>query len=277
MNQIIDYIMNFFYKVRFFLYQKLCPKKLYKESPTQRQGMKVVFENVFDTPIDYSIWTNLLDGYLYYHPAYTVQYYDKSCIQVKDGYLHLYTKYQPKDFQQQDGTTISIPYAVGMLNSCISTDVKFQYGYFEIRSKNPSQPAVWPAFWLSGSQSWPPEIDIFEMYGGKNGKNIDAQDMTIHWGVNGQKLYSSMTKVKVNNSDKDFHIYACDWTEKHIKFYTDGVLISQFTRTKILDKWFNQKMIIIMNNAIDEKYMNNFDNNIVADFTIDYIRIFQKI
>jgi Beta-glucanase/Beta-glucan synthetase len=47
---------------------------------------------------------------------------------------------------------------------------KQQYGYFEIRSKMPNSTGTWPAFWLTGTQSWPPEIDIYEWYGGKTKK-----------------------------------------------------------------------------------------------------------
>jgi beta-glucanase (GH16 family) len=58
----------------------------------------------------------------------------------------------------------------------------FKYGYFAIRSKNPTGPATWPAFWLTGQKNWPPEIDIFEMYGKSNGEKIHRQTMTVHMG-----------------------------------------------------------------------------------------------
>lgn len=42
-----------------------------------------------------------------------------------------------------------------------------RYGYFEIRTKLPDGPGVWPAFWLIGTQKEKSsaEIDIFEYYG----------------------------------------------------------------------------------------------------------------
>ena len=42
-----------------------------------------------------------------------------------------------------------------------------QYGYFEIRTKLPDGPGVWPAFWLVGTRKEKNsvEIDVFEYYG----------------------------------------------------------------------------------------------------------------
>ncbi|NBU03000.1 MAG: glycosyl hydrolase family protein, partial [Bacteroidetes bacterium] len=62
---------------------------------------------------------------------------------------------------------ILIPYSIGLANTFHSKN--FTYGFFAIRSKNPSGPATWPAWWLTGRNNWPPEIDIFEMYGGATG------------------------------------------------------------------------------------------------------------
>lgn len=42
-----------------------------------------------------------------------------------------------------------------------------RFGYFEIRTRLPDGPGVWPAFWLSGTQKGESaaEIDVFEYYG----------------------------------------------------------------------------------------------------------------
>ena len=53
-----------------------------------------------------------------------------------------------------------------------------KYGYFETREKlAPGGLKYWPAFWLSSSDSWPPEIDVFELMG----SDSSYFTMTLHW------------------------------------------------------------------------------------------------
>lgn len=54
-----------------------------------------------------------------------------------------------------------------------------KYGYFETREKlSPNGIKYWPAFWLSSSDSWPPEIDVFELMDDNNSSYFT---MTLHW------------------------------------------------------------------------------------------------
>jgi beta-glucanase (GH16 family) len=49
---------------------------------------------------------------------------------------------------------------------CISTYETFQYGHFHFEYVLPIGIHLWPAIWLSGVDSWPPEIDIVEGWSG---------------------------------------------------------------------------------------------------------------
>lgn len=235
---------------------------------------ELTFFDEFDS-LDTKKW-RLGQAWGEFHSDHLHQYYSKQDIVVNNGTLKLYGSYNPKAFKLKD-SNIVIPYSVGLINSDIS--FKQKYGYFEIRSKNPKGPATLPAFWLSGANRWPPEIDIFEMYGKKTGKNIHNQYATIHWGKSGTKSRGYLTK-KINlpnNTDTLFHVYGCEWSPKFIKFYTDGKLVNSIRINKRLRKWLDDEMVVIINNCFEAQYLQflspDFKSNV---FEIDYVRVYQR-
>ena len=66
------------------------------------------------------------------------------------------------------------------VSSLSQKSFKQQYGRFECRMTIPHEKYVWPAFWMWGS-TWPPEIDVHELYGGKDGKKAGRQEMGLHY------------------------------------------------------------------------------------------------
>ncbi len=212
-----------------------------------------------------------------YHPDFLHQYYGKEQIYVKDGLLHLLNEYAPITFYKNANDSISIPYGTGLINSL--NQKCFQYGYFAIRSKNPQGPATWPAFWLTGKNNWPPEIDIFEMYGKKNGKNIHKQTMTIHAGkVENRTKKMIVKKMQLpKNTDTEFHIYACLWEPKKITFYTDGVKIKTIKLNKWMQQFYKEPMYLIINNALDHEHLNSLKNaEMPQDFQVDWVQVYQS-
>lgn len=240
-----------------------------------RSGWTLTFFDNFDS-LDTKKWRKG-QAWGEYHPDYLHQYYSPFEIQTKGGYLYLGGAYSPKTYVKNDTTSYTIPYAVGIINSDISFSQK--YGYFEIRSKNPAGAATWPAFWLTGAHRWPPEIDIFEMYGKKGAGAIHNQYATIHWGKAGKKSRGYLTK-KINlpnNTDTVFHVYGCEWSDKFIKFYTDGKLVRYIRVNKRLRKWLNDEMVVIINNSFDHRYLQylpaDFKRN---EFVVDWVRVYRK-
>lgn len=235
---------------------------------------ELVFFDEFDS-LDTKKW-RLGQAWGEFHPDHLHQYYSKQDIKVSNGTLKLFGSYNPKSFKLKDSNVI-IPYSVGLINSDIS--FKQKYGYFEIRSKNPKGPATLPAFWLAGANRWPPEIDIFEMYGKKTGKTVHNQYATIHWGKSGTKSRGYLTK-KINlpnNTDTFFHVYACEWSPKFIKFYTDGKLVNSIRVNKRLRKWLDDEMVVIINNCFEAQYVKYLTPDFKSNFfEIDYVRVYQR-
>ena len=174
---------------------------------------------------------------------------------------------------------ILIPYSIGLVNTFHSNS--FTYGFFAIRSKNPAGPATWPAWWLTGKNNWPPEIDIFEMYGGATGEEVHTQTMTIHTGkVETHTKQMLMKKIRLSeDTDTDFHIYACLWTQKRIEFYTDNVLVKSVKLNKWMRQFYREPMYLILNNALENKYLPQLVNsgNQTSDFQVDWVQVYQSI
>lgn len=212
-----------------------------------------------------------------YHPDFHHQYYGTEQIFVKDGLLHLLNERATKTFYKNANDSITIPYGTGLINSL--NQKCFQYGYFAIRSKNPQGPATWPAFWLTGKNNWPPEIDIFEMYGKKNGKTIHKQTMTIHAGkVENRTKKMIVKKVQLTkNTDTEFHIYACLWEPKKITFYTDGVKVKTVKLNKWMQQFYKEPMYLIINNALDHEHLEGLKNAVMPqDFQVDWVQVYQE-
>lgn len=170
-----------------------------------------------------------------------------------------------------------IPYSIGVVNTFHS--VNFTYGFFAIRSKNPAGPATWPAWWLTGKNNWPPEIDIFEMYGGKTGNGVHTQTMTVHTGkVETHTKQMMMKKIRLKeDTDTAFHIYACLWTPKRIEFYTDNVRVKSIKLNKWMSQFYKEPMYLILNNALENTYIPDLINsgNKTSDFQVDWVKVYQ--
>ncbi len=171
-----------------------------------------------------------------------------------------------------------IPYSIGIVNTFHSQN--FTYGFFAIRSKNPSGPATWPAWWLTGKNNWPPEIDIFEMYGGKTGKGVHTQTMTVHTGkVETHTKEMMMKKIRLSeDTDTAFHIYACLWTKNRIEFYTDNVRVKSIKLNRWMSQFYQEPMYLILNNALENKYIPQLisSGNKTSDFQVDWVQVYQS-
>lgn len=247
---------------------------LVNDTSLSKKGWAMTFHDEFDS-LDKAKW-RLGQPWGEIHPANLHQYYSDQEIRTEGGYLYLGASYKPKMIKFRD-SQITVPYAIGLINSDIS--FKQKYGYFEIRSKNPGGPATWPAFWLTGATRWPPEIDIFEMYGGKTGKTIHRQCVTIHWGKNDTRSRGFLTRgINLpNNTDTVFHVYGCEWSPDFIRFYTDGHLVSYIRINARVRKWMDEEMVIIINNCFEQRYLKylpaDFSGN---QFVVDWVRVYRR-
>ncbi|KAI0827191.1 concanavalin A-like lectin/glucanase [Trametes gibbosa] len=106
------------------------------------------------------------------------------------------------------------------------------YGKVEVRAKLPRGDWLWPAIWMLPKDNkygvWPlsGEIDIMEARG--NAPSYAAQGVNfVRASLNYGVLQTVQTHIfgwwsqKQSSYDKDFHVYAIEWTPDWMRFYVD--------------------------------------------------------
>lgn len=209
------------------------------------------------------------------HPDKAYVWYDPKCVKVDNwGYAHLETHYNPRVFPNIGESK----YGVGLLSSVDD----FDYGYFEIEAKLPSAKKIWPAFWLWASDSWPPEIDIFEGYTNDDNSYLNPSIKTplgfwnvvpnFHYNQQGV-IKSTGTKQKYwgfKDPSKHFIKYSCLWTSDLIEIKYDGHLIKRITDKGLLKYFTGMKMRVIINNQLKGEPNNGEDQ--YSDFVVKYFK-----
>jgi Glycosyl hydrolases family 16 len=277
-----DLICNIFYKIRYRFYNMYLFDKLKNKSPLYKNGYLPTFVDDFEeeswgTKNDNKLWLVGEQSGMF-HPDYTRIYYGPPTIINGTGFATFTVKYKPRTFPDdyRTGNPVTIPYEATRISTPYSLEQS--YGRFECRCTLPKEKGTWPSFWLYG-QTWPPEIDVFETYGGKNGKTNNILKLNLHYGFTHDKTKSELGAwgIKIDNNkliNNVFHEYAVEWTSTKIEFFIDGLKVFIYSRKDILDKYFNTKMRIVMNHSIEDKYIDKDDKDYYSEFKVDYVRAY---
>jgi beta-glucanase (GH16 family) len=240
-------------------------------------GKKIIFEDDFNY-LNRNKWRT--DAYygLRFHPGNITEkgkapdnYYsdledyfkcEESIIQMKTTDDPIEINYV--DWEGKNWGNWKIPVQTSQLDSSNSFMIK--YGIFEARCKQPKSKNMWPAFWLASTQSWPPEIDIFEVWTRNKGFTT-----TIHWGHDSDETRTCRGGwIPTPKLDEDFHIYTCVWSKKTIKVYFDNILV----RVTPTPPNFIYPMHVIINSAIDK--ISDIKNTTFPNyFEVDYVRVYE--
>jgi beta-glucanase (GH16 family) len=209
------------------------------------------------------------------HPGNPHQWYGDSAVRVEDGILKLDGIYAPLNMHVNGKDTI-VPFQVGLITSYPGFSCR--YGYFEINARVPASPAVWPAFWLTPVSGWPPEIDIFEMYGRKRGNTINRTSMSLHYGTieGGTKSQQIRFLRLPGDIHKLYYRYACLWEPNRIRFYFNGFLIGQIRLNDDLSRYLETDMYVVLNQSFHDVYLPYLPLKVPAStLAVDYIRVYR--
>ncbi len=197
-------------------------------------------------------------------------------VRLEDGKLKLQTRWEP-DFPFSDK-----PDAEGRKHEHITTAAviskkQFLYGYMEIKCKA-ADASITSSFWATGHQS---ELDVFEFIGAPaqaQKKHLEKEYMftMIDWSKRQlSRVWRGKHQLNWRVAD-GFHVYGCEWSEKHLKFYADGELVGSATKAELGDRWVLQNPLWIW---VDSETFP-WDGlpqkkDLPADFEIEYIRVWQ--
>jgi beta-glucanase (GH16 family) len=188
----------------------------------------------------------------------------------------------------------------GRIRSINDPSGSFLRGRFEIRAIVPKGKHLWPAFWMLptgnsyGAWAASGEIDILEM----RGQEPNVVQSTLHYGAAWPNNVFDIVQQTDMGQDLStgYHVYAAEWEEKEIRFYTDNRLVG----TRNLDKsWcvpgkacpysqngqpWDKKMHILINLAIGGGFFNGYGTLSQSDvqawvnptYVIDYVRVYAK-
>jgi beta-glucanase (GH16 family) len=158
------------------------------------------------------------------------------------------------------------------------------YGRFEARMKLPAGKGMWPAFWMLGnnvkSQGWPRcgEIDVMEnigdpvrIYGTLHGPGYSGSH-----GIKGQADLPRGGTV-----NRDFHVYAVEWSPGKISFSVDGAVYATHTKQDLPEgtAWvYDHPFFLLLNLAVGGFWPGNPDAStpFPQQMLVDYVRVYQR-
>ena len=230
----------------------------------------MVFQDEFDgEDLDATKWSTTMEfagthGTRYHNEYYSSYTVDEDVI-IRDGLLRLRTDRRTIEGAERPGM---FAYTQGL----VSSHGKFDYthGYIEICAKYPGGKGMWPCFWLMPQhQSWPPEFDIAEYYGGQRKMHHGLAHGTAHeprWDSTG-------------DSETDFtsgwHTYSLEWMPGRAVWSVDCI------PRKIVNADYvpSVAMYVILSNSVSSRIgpSGEPDENTVFPnyFEIDYVRVYQ--
>lgn len=157
------------------------------------------------------------------------------------------------------------------------------YGRIEVRARLPHGRGTWPAVWMLSTDwtygGWPAsgEIDIMEHVGYDPG----VIHGTIHTeAYNHIRQTQKEGQVNIDDAQREFHIYAVNWTENKIDFFVDDKLYHTVTRSAndTFAEWpFDQRFHLLMNLAVGGNWggKNGVDESIWPQrLEVDYVRVY---
>ncbi|WP_397446632.1 family 16 glycosylhydrolase [Polaribacter sp. R77954] len=177
-------------------------------------------------------------------------------------------------------------YTSARLNTAGKLD--FTYGKIIANIKLPSGKAIWPAFWMLGSNIdenggdtlWPftGEIDILELWGSDSASIVEAN---VHYAdASGKHTQMGAEGYHLKNGSfsEDFHEFEFEWTSEKMIWSVNG---KSYHTLDITDKKyyaFHKDFFLLLNIAVGGEIAGYPDETtpLPQKMIVDFIRVYQK-
>jgi beta-glucanase (GH16 family) len=201
-----------------------------------------------------------------YHNEYYSSYTVDDDVIVADGSLRLRTDRRTVAGRNEKPGTFHFTQGL------VSTHDKFAFthGYIEIRARFPVGKGLWPCFWLMAQhQTWPPEFDVAEYYGGQRKMHFGLAHGTlddIRWDSSGDTNMEAVC---------DWHTYALEWMPGRAVWSVDGI-----PRKTIKAEYVpSTPMYVVLSNSVSSALgpsgAPDADTVFPNYFEIDYVRVYK--
>jgi len=254
------------------------PDWLGKRPPVEGDWVKTFDDEFTSTTLDASKW-NVYGSNFWDKKSH----FSKDNVILGDGAVRL--RFEKKTGHQNDDPENKqvTDYATGFLDTYGKWTQR--YGYFETRTKLPTAPGLWPAFWMMPDRGASAGPQWKRADTGHGAMEFDAMEhltrwgpyrynIAMHWDGYGKTHKQTGCTTIYVQPDKDGYITSgVLWLPGKLVYYCNGRQVASWDCDRIstvqADLMFTLPMGGWDNNALDDK-------TLPADFAIDYVRCWQR-
>jgi beta-glucanase (GH16 family) len=228
-------------------------------------GYHLTFADEFSNgTLDTTKWNTAAPWNVKWYPdSHQLQAFIPESVKLKDGKASLIASHSL-------GNTDGQPYASGSITS----NRTFTYGYFETRVLLPAGKGFWPAYWLTSSVRWPPELDIFEVVDGVDYSYTHTVPGGVFKFIDGAA--GSDSAYPLPNPYGVYHVYGFRWTATELYRYVDGLLTEHDTIDAASGSgdpfWLNLSLQV----GGDWPGSPDASTPFPAQMDIDYVRVYEQ-
>lgn len=194
--------------------------------------------------------------------------FHSDCVEVADGRLRI------SAMNREESAKRNLRSGFTHISGFVRSRAVARFGYFEMRAKLMDSTLV-SCFWLThvADDEWS-EIDIVEVPAGLE-RHENSFRPNLHY-FHGPHYRGTVRKHLVDPSTHempfgmadDFHVYGCEWTPTHIRWYIDGKQIRETANTHHF-----QPLELNMNVEANQ-YFDALpdDSRLPAVYEIDWVR-----